>query len=136
MNKRSTLLVIREMQSKTTMKYHLPRVRMCVCVCVCIQVHTQSCLTLWPHRPQPTTLLCPMEFSRQEYWSGLLFPTPGDFTDPGIEPASLTSPALTGRFFTTSTTWEIPLVRSAIIKKSTNNKCWIGCGEKGALLHC
>ena len=40
----------------------------------------------------------PMEFSRQEYWSGLPFPTPGDPPDPGIKP---TSPALAGRFFTT-----------------------------------
>ena len=39
-----------------------------------------------------------MGFSRQEYWSGLLFPFPGDLLDPGIEP---TSPALAGRFFTT-----------------------------------
>jgi len=39
-----------------------------------------------------------MEFSRQEYWSGLPFPTPGDLPDPGIEP---TSPALAGGFFTT-----------------------------------
>ena len=30
-----------------------------------------------------------MEFSRQEYWSGLLFPSPGDLPDPGIEPESL-----------------------------------------------
>ena len=42
-----------------------------------------------------------MEFSRQEYWCGLPFPTPGDLPDPGIEPASLVSPALAGRFFTT-----------------------------------
>ena len=42
-----------------------------------------------------------MEFSRQEYWSGLPVPTPGDLPDPGIESASLVSPALTGRFFTT-----------------------------------
>ena len=42
-----------------------------------------------------------MGFSRQEYWSGLPFPTPGDFPDPGIEPMSLASPALAGRFFTT-----------------------------------
>ena len=42
-----------------------------------------------------------MEFPRQEYWNGLLFPTPGDLPDPGIETASLVSPALVGRFFTT-----------------------------------
>ena len=39
-----------------------------------------------------------MEFSRQEYWSGLPFPSPEDLPDPGIEPASLT---LAGEFFTT-----------------------------------
>ena len=43
-----------------------------------------------------------MEFSRQEYWSGLPFPTPGDLPDPRIEPASLMSPTLESRFFTTS----------------------------------
>ena len=42
-----------------------------------------------------------MEFSRQEYWSGLPFPSSGDLPDLGIEPASLVSPALAGRFFTT-----------------------------------
>ena len=47
-----------------------------------------------------------MEFSRQEYWSGLSFPPPGDLPDPGITPASLMSPALAGGFFTTSATWE------------------------------
>ena len=41
------------------------------------------------------------EFSRQEYWSGLPFPTPGDLPDPGIEPAYLASAALAGGFFTT-----------------------------------
>ncbi|KAM7230968.1 hypothetical protein CapIbe_018458, partial [Capra ibex] len=35
-----------------------------------------------------------MGFSRQEYWSGLPFPSPGDLPDPGIDPASLMSPAL------------------------------------------
>ena len=47
-------------------------------------------------------------FSRQEYWSGLLCPPPPgeDLPDPGIEPTSLTSPALAVGFFTTSTTWE------------------------------
>ena len=47
-----------------------------------------------------------MGFSRQEYWSGLPLPSPGDLPDPGIEPASLMSPALGGRFFTTNATWE------------------------------
>ena len=39
-----------------------------------------------------------MRFPRQEHWSGLPFPSPGDLPDPGIE---LGSPALAGRFFTT-----------------------------------
>ena len=47
-----------------------------------------------------------MGFSRQEYWSGLPFPSPGDLPDPGIKPASLMSPVLAGGFFTTSATWE------------------------------
>ena len=42
-----------------------------------------------------------MGFSRQRYWSGLPSPTSGDLPDPGIEPTSLVSPALTSRFFTT-----------------------------------
>jgi len=41
-------------------------------------------------------------FSRQEYWSGLPCPSAGDLLDPGIEPVSLTSPALAGGFFNTS----------------------------------
>ena len=47
-----------------------------------------------------------MRFSRQEYWSGLLCPPPGDLPNPGIELESLMPPALVGRFLTTSTTWE------------------------------
>ena len=47
-----------------------------------------------------------MGFSRQEYWSGLPFPSPGDLLDLGIEPASLKSPALAEGFFTTSANWE------------------------------
>ena len=38
-----------------------------------------------------------MEFLRQDYWSRLPFPSPGDLSDPGIKPRS---PALAGRFFT------------------------------------
>ena len=42
-------------------------------------------------------------FSRREYWNGLPSPPPGDLPDPRIEPSSVTSPALAGRLFTTST---------------------------------
>ena len=44
-----------------------------------------------------------MGFSRQEYWSGLPCPPPGDLPDPGTEPISLMALPLAGRFFTTST---------------------------------
>ena len=47
-----------------------------------------------------------MGFSRQEYWSGLPFPSLGDLLYPGIKPGSLRSPALASGFFTASTTWE------------------------------
>ena len=43
-----------------------------------------------------------MTFSRQEYWTGLPFPSLGDLSSPGIEPTSLMPPALAGGFFTTS----------------------------------
>jgi len=65
--------------------------------------HVQLFATLW-------TIACQaplsMGFTWQEYWSGVPFPTPGDLPSPGIKPKSLTSPALAGRFFTTSATWE------------------------------
>ena len=48
----------------------------------------------------------PMKFPRQEYWSRVPFPIPGNLPDPGIQPASPVSLALAGRFFTTSATWE------------------------------
>ena len=44
--------------------------------------------------------------SRREHWSGVPCPPPGELPDPGIEPAALVSPALAGRFFTTSATRE------------------------------
>ena len=46
-----------------------------------------------------------IDFSQQEYWSGLPFPSPGDLPDPGINPSSLASPA--GRFSTTCAIWEV-----------------------------
>ena len=49
-----------------------------------------------------------MEFSRQEYWSGLSCPPPRDLPNPGIKLASPVFLALAGRFFTTSATWKSP----------------------------
>ena len=73
-----------------------------------------------PCNPGTVTHQAPlsMEFSRQEYWSGLPFPTPGDLPDPGSEPASLESPALSGGFFTTSTTWEAYIIAFTYVCKT------------------
>ena len=57
-------------------------------------------------------------FSRQEYWSGMPCPPPGDLPDPGIKPESLTSPTLAGGFFTTSTTWEALIGYVAVLCRS------------------
>ena len=66
-------------------------------VCVC----AQSCPTICAHQAS----LC-MGFSRQEYWSGLPCPPPGDLPYPGMEPVPPASLAFAGRFITASTTWE------------------------------
>ena len=66
------------------------------CLCVCSQLCPILC---YPMDYSPSGLL-PMEFFRQEYWSGLPFPPAGDLPHPGIEPESLASPALAGRFIT------------------------------------
>ena len=57
--------------------------------------HVQLFVTPWTVAHQAPLS---MGFPRQEYWSGLTFPSPGDLADPGIEAAS---PALAGEFFTT-----------------------------------
>ena len=65
-----------------------------------------SCVQLFA---TPWTAACQaslsMGFSRQEYWSGLPCPSPGDIPNPGNEPVTLKS-ALAGRIFITSATWE------------------------------
>ena len=70
-----------------------------MCVCVQLLSHVQLFVTPW-------TVACQaplsMEFSRQEYWSGLPCPLPRDLPDPGVEPTSLMSSASAGGFFTTA----------------------------------
>ena len=65
--------------------------------------HVWLFVTLWTVAHQAPLSIA---FSRQEYWSGLPCTPPGDLLDPGIEPESLTFPALADRFFTTSATWK------------------------------
>ena len=73
--------------------------------------HIQLFATLW-------TVACwaplSMGFSRQEYWSGLPSPPPGDLPNPRIEPTSLTSPALAGGFFTISTIWKAQYLQKCL----------------------
>ena len=84
-----------------------------LCICVCVRAHARSQAQLHSHVQLFATLWTiahwaplSIEFSRQEYWSRLPFPTPGDLPDPRIEPVSLMSPAFAGGFFTTSAPWE------------------------------
>ena len=63
----------------------------------CVLLVAQSCLTFVTPRTVARQAPLSVGFSRQEYWSGLPFPSPGDLPDPGIEPMCL---ALASRFFT------------------------------------
>ena len=67
-------------------------------VCVCTQSlgHVRLFATPWAAAQEAPVS---MEVSRQEYWSGLLFPPPGDLPNPGTESVSPASPESTGRFF-------------------------------------
>ena len=66
----------------------------------CVLSHVQLFVTPWTAAHKPPLS---MEFSRQEYWSGLPFPTPEDLPNPGVKTGitSLTSPAMAGGLFIT-----------------------------------
>jgi len=72
-----------------------------ICLCVCSELlsHVWLFATSWTIAFQA---LLSVEFSRQEYYSGLPFPTPEDFPGPGSKPTSLASPVLIGRVFATA----------------------------------
>ena len=70
----------------------------CVCMCVCVCVFSCfSTVGLFVAHQSPLSMV----FSRQEYWSGLPFPSPRDLPDPGIQPVPFACPALAARFLTT-----------------------------------
>ena len=66
-------------------------------------VMSNSFVTLWTVARQA---LLSMGFPRQEYWSGLLFPPPGDLPNPGIEPMAPMLAGGSGGFFTTEPPWK------------------------------
>ena len=66
----------------------------------CVFSHSVVSSSLRPYGLLPASLLCSLRFSRQECWSGLLFPPSGDLPNPRIEPASPASPALQVDSFT------------------------------------
>ena len=88
---------------KSLFHHFLCPVHVCVLSCFnCIIL----CATLWTVALQAPLS---MGFSRQEYWSGLPCPPPGDLPHPGIEPVSLMSPTLADGFFNTNAAWEAPI---------------------------
>ena len=91
-----TILQLKYSIYKSYLKTHCVYV---LCCFSCIQLFATLCAVA-----HQTPLS--MGFSRQEYWSALPCPSPGDLPDPGIKLMFLISPALTGGFFRTSTTWE------------------------------
>ena len=95
-------------------------------MCMWVLSHVQLSAT-----PQRVARQAPLSigFSRQEYWSGLPFPPPGALPDPGIEPVSLASPALAGRFFTTALLGKPKLVVSVYYQFVCADSCFM-------LLHC
>ena len=77
---------------KQVFQYYLVK-SLCACMLSCFS-HVQLFVTLWMVASQaPMT----MGFSRQEYWSGLPCPPPGDLSNPGIKPVSLKCPTLAAR---------------------------------------
>ena len=80
---------------------------MCVCVCVCVieAKSLQSCPAFCDPLDLAHQAPLSMGFSRQASWSEFSFSSTGYLPNPGTEPETLTSPALAGRFFITSATW-------------------------------
>ena len=101
--------------------------------CICVQCsHVPLFATPWTIARQ---LPLSMRFPRQEYWSGLPFPSPEDLPDPGIKPTSLASPALADKLFTTNTTREAQL--HLILSIYQNVWCCYMCSKnEGCLATC
>ena len=89
------------------------------CVCACVLIRFSHVWLFATARTVACWTPLSMEFSRQGYWSALPCPSSGDLADLGVAPASLSTPALADGFFSTSTTWEAPLVSPRTLVLST-----------------
>ena len=108
--------------------------------CACFPcLVTKSCPTLWDRTDYSPPAPPSMGFPRQEYWSGVPFPSPGDLPDPGIEPMS---PAWQAAYHwaTREASPLCPLSRQQQkqrqFRKVGNDKCWEDCGNIETLTHC
>ena len=103
----------------------------CVHACQAASVLPDSVITCTAAHQAPLST----GFCRQKYWSGLPSPPPGDLSDPGIEPVSLTSPALAGGLFITSTAWEAP-PSSLLLLNTSSLLTWVGrCWRRSLRRH-
>ena len=136
-------LIIREMQIKTTMSYHYLEWPSPKSLLLLLSHFSRVRLCVIPHmaaHQAPPSL----GFSRQEHWSGLPFPSPMHESEKwkwssvvsnpqqphGLQPTRLLRPCI---FQARILEWgAIAFSRP----KSTNNKCWQGCGERETLVHC
>ena len=82
------------------------KIQLCACCVHSHFSHVQLFATPWTVTRQALSV----GFSRQEYWSGLPYPPPGDLPDRGLNLFLLSLPALAGGFFTTSAIWEACLL--------------------------
>ena len=89
--------------------------------CALLLGHIWFFVTLWTVAHQAPLSV---GFSKQEFWSGVPFPTPGSLPDPGIESTNLASPALTSGLFTISATWKADVTYTYNLKIKQISEYW------------
>ena len=109
----------KERERTQTSKNEKSLIHMCIHACNIASVVSDF---VWPYGLQLQAPL-PMGFSRQENWSGLPCPPPGDLSVTGIKPVSLMYLALTGRLLTTSATWEAHSIPAAAAAAKSPQSC-------------
>ena len=99
-----------------------------VCIYVhfaCLHVYSLVSDSWWSHGLCSPPGSSSLKIFQQEYLNVFPFPTPGDHSDPGIDPTSLETPALAGMLFITSATWKAPYM----CRPMCNCTCFLCCNE-------